>query len=187
MRRLIGSIMLSGAILAFGVAAPCRAAEATDGGDGEADIKASLAKLSKADRELAKAQRFCPITGDRLGLEDTPVKVMVNNKAVFVCCDDCQEDVAADPQGIVAIVDKLKKTNTALAKLSAADRKIAEEQRFCAVNTENELGSMGTPVKVTVEGQTVFLCCNGCKNKALSNSKRTLNSVKRLKAHHGHG
>src|SRR6266849_6320310 len=50
-----------------------------------------------------------------------------------------------------------------LAKLSAADRRLAEAQRFCAVQTENRLGSMGLPVKVMVQNQPVFLCCSGCR------------------------
>jgi YHS domain-containing protein len=29
--------------------------------------------------------------------------------------------------------------------------------------TEEPLGSMGTPVKATVKGRTVFLCCEGCE------------------------
>jgi hypothetical protein len=49
----------------------------------------------------------------------------------------------------------------AMAKLSAADRKLAEEQKICPVSDE-PLGSMGTPIKVTVEGREVFVCCEGC-------------------------
>lgn len=50
----------------------------------------------------------------------------------------------------------------ALAKLPAADRAAAEKQRICPVSGQL-LGSMGTPIKVTVKGQEVFLCCAGCK------------------------
>jgi hypothetical protein len=69
----------------------------------------------------------------------------------------------------------------ALAKLSPADRKLAEEQRFCAVQNDNRLGSMGTPVKITVKDQPVFLCCKGCTKKAQSNPDQTLAKVKELK------
>jgi hypothetical protein len=51
-----------------------------------------------------------------------------------------------------------------LAQLSPEDRKLAEAQRICPV-TENRLGSMGPPVKVALEGQPVFLCCDGCRTK----------------------
>lgn len=69
----------------------------------------------------------------------------------------------------------------ALAKLSAEDRALAEQQRFCPVLPDNRLGVMGTPVKVFVEGQPVFLCCAGCKTKALKDPKATLERVALLK------
>ncbi|QDV78381.1 hypothetical protein K2D_19880 [Planctomycetes bacterium K2D] len=69
----------------------------------------------------------------------------------------------------------------ALAGLDADDRKLAEAQKFCAVMTDNLLGSMGTPVKVDVNGETVFLCCDGCKGKALRKADETLAKVAKLK------
>ncbi len=50
-----------------------------------------------------------------------------------------------------------------LAELSGEDRILAEKQRVCPV-TGALLGSMGKPEKVTVKGQTVFLCCSGCED-----------------------
>jgi hypothetical protein len=52
-----------------------------------------------------------------------------------------------------------------IAQLPAADRKLAIAQRICPV-TGAALGSMGVPVKITLRGQTVFLCCKGCMGKA---------------------
>ncbi len=69
----------------------------------------------------------------------------------------------------------------ALAGLDADDRKLADAQKFCAVMTDNLLGSMGTPVKVGVNGETVFLCCDGCKGKALRKADETLANVAKLK------
>jgi hypothetical protein len=46
-----------------------------------------------------------------------------------------------------------------------AERKIALEQKLCP-SSGDHLGSMETPVKVTIKGQTVFLCCAGCKKEA---------------------
>jgi hypothetical protein len=68
-----------------------------------------------------------------------------------------------------------------LAKLSGADRKLAEAQRFCAVFADSRLGSMGTPLKLSIEGQAVFLCCSGCKKQALADAKQTLAKVEELK------
>jgi hypothetical protein len=69
----------------------------------------------------------------------------------------------------------------ALAQLSAEDRVVAESQRFCAVEQHNLLGSMGTPFKLMIEGQPVFLCCEGCKDAALKDPQATLAAVTTLK------
>jgi hypothetical protein len=73
------------------------------------------------------------------------------------------------------------KIKAALAKLSEADRKLAEAQRYCPAEPENRLGSMGTPVKLEVGGKPVFLCCAGCKEHALADPKATLAEVEKLK------
>jgi hypothetical protein len=78
--------------------------------------------------------------------------------------------------------DKEADIRANLAKLDTEDRKLAEAQRFCAVENENRLGSMGTPVKVMVNDQPVFLCCKGCRKKALADPEKTLARVKELKA-----
>jgi hypothetical protein len=72
--------------------------------------------------------------------------------------------------------------DAALAKLGGEDRKLAEAQKFCAVMTDHRLGSMGTPVKLVLKGQPVFLCCKGCTRKAQADPDGTLERVKNLKA-----
>jgi len=68
-----------------------------------------------------------------------------------------------------------------LAKLSPEDRKLAESQKFC-VEEDNPLGAMGVPVKIMLKDQPVFLCCQGCVEKALEDPDKTLAKVKELKA-----
>ena len=51
-----------------------------------------------------------------------------------------------------------------LAELPEADRALAEKQKVCPVSGK-PLGSMGTPVKITVKGKTLFLCCPRCEPK----------------------
>ena len=70
----------------------------------------------------------------------------------------------------------------AMGKLSPEDRKEAEAQKFCAVMSSNLLGSMGAPLKVKIKGEPVFLCCSGCKSKALKNPDQTLATVAKMKA-----
>lgn len=74
------------------------------------------------------------------------------------------------------------KIEAALAELSPEDRKLAESQRFCPVLPDSRLGSMGPPIKLTVEGTPVFICCKGCQKKALANPQETLANVKKLLA-----
>jgi Cu(I)/Ag(I) efflux system membrane fusion protein len=68
----------------------------------------------------------------------------------------------------------------ALANLTPEDRKLAEAQRVCPV-TDKLLGTMGTPVKRTVLGQTVFVCCEGCDDAVQEKPEATLKKVEGLK------
>ena len=69
----------------------------------------------------------------------------------------------------------------ALAKLSPEDRRSAEAQKFCPVLSDNRLGVMGVPVKVVLDGQTVFLCCSGCEKEAKAHPARVLEKYTALK------
>lgn len=65
------------------------------------------------------------------------------------------------------------KITEALAKLSAEDRALAEKQKVCPVSGE-PLGAMGTPKKIEVKGQSIFICCEGCEEKLLANPDKYL-------------
>jgi hypothetical protein len=73
------------------------------------------------------------------------------------------------------------KVASMLGQLSPEDRKLAESQKFCAVMTHERLGGMGVPLKLDVNGQTVFVCCKGCRGKAQKNPEQTLAKVAELK------
>src|SRR5262249_49956222 len=152
--------------------------------DGEGKVQSVLAKLSPEDRKLAESQRYCPVlTDNQLGIMGNPVKVMVKGQPVLLCCKGCVNKALADPMKTLAKVDevtmrakiggvvtaqsspapdaggsKSAKIKAMLAKLNPEDRRLAEEQGYCP-ETEQLLGTMGVPLKVTVKGRTVFLCC----------------------------
>jgi uncharacterized protein (TIGR03000 family) len=67
-----------------------------------------------------------------------------------------------------------------LAKLDPDDRKLAEEQKVCPI-TKDPLGSLGVPVKTTLKGQPVLLCCKDCIERAKADPDKTLATVKQLK------
>lgn len=177
--------------------------------DEEAKIASALAKLPAADRKLAEAQRFCAVLEEsRLGSMGVPIQVTLEGQTVFLCCAGCKSHAlsnlqqtlkklkarpkAASPairqslpvkRSVAAAVESQRELTirAALAKLSSTDRKLAEKQAFCVVNEEGRLGSMGAPVKLTIQGQPVFLCCDGCRDRALENPAATLARAKRLR------
>lgn len=63
--------------------------------------------------------------------------------------------------------------NDWLQGLAEADRPLALKQKTCPVTGKN-LGSMGVPARVEVQGKLVFLCCDGCTAAIESNPKRYL-------------
>jgi hypothetical protein len=111
----------------------------------------------------------------------------IERAALPACCFPVA--APADPQDAPKPADKAKEEEATikanLAKLSDADRKLAEAQRFCAVENDDRLGSMGVPFKILIKDQPVFLCCKGCAKQANADPDKTLAKVKELKAKYG--
>jgi hypothetical protein len=64
---------------------------------------AEIKKLkSEDDQKLALEQKLCPITGAKLGQMGTPIKVMLKDKPIFLCCSECEEDAKAKPDEALA-------------------------------------------------------------------------------------
>jgi Cu(I)/Ag(I) efflux system membrane fusion protein len=164
--------------------------------DTDAKLDLALSKLSPEDRKLAVSQKFCPVlTNSKLGSMGVPIKIMVNDQPVFVCCNGCAKQAAAEAEKTLKKVADLRagkradgnlekersrekslpitkpspkqeKIAKALAKLSPDDRAVAEKQRVCAILPKIELGAMGTPIKLMRDGKPIFLCCEGCLDAA---------------------
>ena len=69
-----------------------------------------------------------------------------------------------------------KQIAAGLAKLSPADRALAEKQKVCPVTGE-PLGSMGRPEKITVQGKDLFICCKGCRDEVMNHSEKYLTKL----------
>jgi YHS domain-containing protein len=54
-------------------------------------------RLPQDDRELAAAQGVCPVTGEPLGSMGVPIKVNVQGRTVFLCCQGCVAEIEAHP------------------------------------------------------------------------------------------
>lgn len=79
----------------------------------------------------------------------------------------------ADDDGKESDMSAMEKMKAQLAKLSAEDAASAMKQHFCPVSDEM-LGVMGPPIKVEVNGQEVWICCEGCKEKLLASPEEYL-------------
>lgn len=72
----------------------------------EAVIREIIGKLATpADRLVAAGQKYCPVTGERLGSMGVPVRLDVKGRPVFVCCKGCKEEAEADPDRAVKLAD----------------------------------------------------------------------------------
>ena len=171
--------------------------------DPQAKLKAVLAKLSREDQQSVKQQEFCVIlTQNRLGSMGTPIKVNIQGKTAFLCCNGCSEEATTNPTATLATLDRLlgntsgnsnvqRKADTtskkesdeisaAIAELPSDEQLIAKRQQFCAVLADNALGSMGKPIKLMIEGKPVFICCDGCREAAFKDPKTTLRMAQKL-------
>lgn len=70
----------------------------------------------------------------------------------------------------------------ALASLSPEDRRLVQLQRTCPVS-DYQLGAMGPPIKVDVNGTPVFLCCEGCREELLAHPEKYLTKLAGAKDH----
>ena len=101
---------------------------------------------------------------------------------VIAGCKDAANDKSTAPEKPQGVEAQIKAN---FAKLSDEDRPLAEAQKYCAVETDSKLGGMGTPIKVMLNGEAVFICCKSCEKMAKKDPEKTLANVKELKAKSG--
>ncbi len=70
--------------------------------------KASFAKLGTEERLLAEAQGYCAVTSEPLGSMGPPIKLIIKEKPVFVCCKGCEKKAKSNPDKTLAKVAELK-------------------------------------------------------------------------------
>ena len=149
----------------------------------------TVASLDQSDRPRIEQQKVCPVLGGRLGSMGTPVKVLVGDQPLYLCCQACLGQVRKEPESYLkkaavpsskpdapAIADRI-----VIATAAASDQAAIQAQRKCPV-LGTTLGSHGTPVKVGVGEQTLFLCCKGCVGKVVESPERYLAKAAELRA-----
>ena len=85
-------------------------------------------------------------------------------------------DAATDTPAEDGLSD-MEKMKATLAKLLPEDAASAEKQHFCPVSGAM-LGAMGAPIKLDVDGQQVWICCEGCRDPLLENPQQYLAKLK---------
>ena len=61
-------------------------------------VPVTVVALTDADRPLVERQRVCPVMDAELSEHGEPIKLMVDDQALFVCCEGCIKDVRKNPQ-----------------------------------------------------------------------------------------
>ncbi|GAB5444700.1 MAG: hypothetical protein Fues2KO_50490 [Fuerstiella sp.] len=109
---------------------------------------------------FAKAQGKCPVMG-----KDLPADAkwtIMNGQIFYTCCPPCIDKIKADPTTYLAKLDTLYAAN--VGGPSGHDAIKIAVQKICPVMGE-PLGSMGTPIKVKIGEEELFLCCEACRKK----------------------
>jgi len=88
------------------------------------------------------------------------------------------DDHAHEEEGDSAMTD-MEKMKAALAEFSPEDAASAEKQHICPVSDEM-LGAMGAPIKIDVDGQQVWICCEGCRDPLLEDPAKYLAKLENL-------
>ncbi|MHB1033396.1 MAG: hypothetical protein ACYC35_03295 [Pirellulales bacterium] len=65
----------------------------------QSEIRPYVARVSfvQADREGLAQQQTCPVTGARLGSMGDPIKVLVGDRPLYLCCAGCIDKVKETP------------------------------------------------------------------------------------------
>jgi hypothetical protein len=75
----------------------------------ESKIEANLSQLSPEDRQIVEEQKFCPImNAERLGAMGPPVKLVLQDETVFVCCKRCQKKAEVNPERTLVKAKELR-------------------------------------------------------------------------------
>jgi hypothetical protein len=81
-------------------------APASDAAETEATIDTAIAQLAPDDQGPARRQRICPVTRLPLGSMGKPERVVVEGRAVFLCCAGCKQALIDDPGKYLAAIQE---------------------------------------------------------------------------------
>ncbi|MGB7347548.1 MAG: hypothetical protein WBD20_25220 [Pirellulaceae bacterium] len=152
----------------------------------------TVTTATQADAAGIAAQKVCPVMDEPLGGMGTPIKVMVGDKPIYLCCKGCIKKIQAEPAKYLAMVYGADQSNAATAsavpagteqvregifKVVAADAPFIAAQKKCPVMDE-PLDAMGGPYKVNAAGKAIYICCPGCAKKIAAEPQKWLAVLK---------
>lgn len=141
-----------------------------------------------ADAELIARQKVCPVMDEKLGGMGNPIKVMIGDKPIFLCCKGCTKKITAEPAKYLAMVygaaanpnpksafvsAGTEQVREGIFKVSAEDAPYIAAQKICPVMDE-PLDAMGGPYKVHAAGKAIYICCPGCAKKIAAEPQKWL-------------
>ncbi|WP_235952310.1 hypothetical protein [Crateriforma spongiae] len=154
----------------------------------------AVATATAADADAIARQKVCPVMDEPLGGMGTPIKVIVGDKPIYLCCKGCIKKIKAEPAKYLAMVygdgvsgSPGEKQNAVPAgtdavregvfNVTAADKPFIAAQKKCPVMDE-PLDAMGGPYKVHAAGKAIYICCPGCAKKIAAEPQRYLSVLK---------
>lgn len=94
--------------------------------------------------------------------------------ALVGCNGPAEPGPEAEPTEVTLSQEEMDEIKT----LPEDEQPAALAQKVCPISGE-ALGSMGKPIKVTAEGKTAYLCCDGCKEDFEADPTAALAKLKR--------
>lgn len=152
-------------------------------------LSVTVAPLTSGDRIGIARQKNCPVMETALGDHGTPIKLLVGDQPLYVCCQGCVGKVQASPEEFLSkLADAARQSSAtpsrqiSVAYATAEDATAVRAQGRCVVMTDQQLGGHGQVIKVSVGRDSVFVCCKGCIRKVEQNPELYLDKARQLRA-----
>ncbi|MCO8123372.1 hypothetical protein NHH03_16600 [Stieleria sp. TO1_6] len=147
----------------------------------------TVTTATQSDAAAIAAQKVCPVMDEPLGGMGAPIKVMVGDKPIYLCCKGCIKKIQAEPAKYLAMVygsgnqasvpAGTEQVREGIFKVVAADAPFIAAQKKCPVMDE-PLDAMGGPYKVNAAGKAIYICCPGCAKKIAAEPQKWLAALK---------
>ncbi len=163
-----------------------------NGGASESTVNITVTAATQADSILIAQQKNCPVMDEPLGSMGDPIKVMISDKPVFLCCKGCIKKIKVDPAKYLTVVygqgsqgegemgsegasvpAGTEQVRAGIFKVGTEDVPFIAAQKKCPVMDE-PLDAMGGPYKVHAAGKAVYICCPGCAKKIAAEPQKWL-------------